>query len=131
MIYSVRSMLKRDSASRFPRTAPCLMRLRDELRAVWRSFRTATIFCLILCALAATAGLLGQDARGRITGRVSDQSGAPVPRATIEAVQDASGLKFTATSNGAGSYELLYLAPGTYSLAVSVQGFETVKQTGL
>src|SRR5262245_50039982 len=33
---------------------------------------------LILSALIAGAGLYGQDARGRISGRVSDQSGSPV-----------------------------------------------------
>jgi len=63
-------------------------------------------------------------------GRVSDQSGSPVPRATVEAVQDGTGLKFSSTANEAGSYEILYLAPGTYSLALHAQGFETVKQAG-
>ena len=80
---------------------------------------------LIIVALLATASLFGQDARGRIAGRVSDQSGSPVPRATIEATQDATQVKFTATTNESGSYELLYLAPGTYSLAVTAPGFET------
>lgn len=90
-----------------------------------------SVVCPIIYVLFAGAGLMGQDARGRIAGRVSDQSGSPVPRATIEATQDLTGVKFTATSNESGSYELLYLAPGTYSLAVSAQGFETVKQAGI
>jgi len=85
--------------------------------------------CVLLCALI-TPCLLGQDARGRIAVRVSDQSGSPVPRATVEAVQDGTGLKFSSTANEAGSYEILYLAPGTYSLAIHAQGFETVKQAG-
>src|SRR2546428_647530 len=101
------------------------MYFQNEPHGKSRSLQAGNILCLILSALAVCAGLFGQDARGRIAGRVLDQSGSPVPRATIAATQDATQVKFTATTNETGSYELLYLAPGTYSLAVTAPGFET------
>ncbi|MEK7752395.1 MAG: carboxypeptidase-like regulatory domain-containing protein, partial [Acidobacteriota bacterium] len=91
------------------------------------SFRAGTVLCLILAA----AGVYGQDARGRITGRVLDPSGAPIPRATVEATEDSTQVKATATTNETGSYEILYLAPGTYTLSVSAPGFESSKHTGV
>ena len=89
------------------------------------------VVCLILAVLAAAGGLFGQDARGRIAGRVLDPSGAPVPRATVDAIQDATQVKVSATTNDSGSYELLYLAPGMYTLRVSASGFESYKHTGV
>ena len=107
------------------------MYIQNEPDGKSRPLQASNSLRLILSALAACTSLFGQDARGRIAGRVLDQSGSPVPRATIEATQDATQVKFTATTNESGSYELLYLAPGTYSLAVTAPGFETVKQTGV
>jgi len=89
-----------------------------------------SLILLILIACAA-AGLHAQDARGRIAGRVLDPSGAPIPRVMVEATEDATQVKIGAATNETGSYEILYLAPGTYTISVSASGFETVKQTGV
>jgi hypothetical protein len=75
--------------------------------------------------------LMGQDARGRISGRVSDPSGAPIPGATVEAMLEATQVKSTAIANESGVYEILYLAPGEYTVTVTAAGFETVKNTGV
>ncbi len=40
-------------------------------------------------------------------------------------------MKVAATTNETGSYEILYLAPGTYTLSVLAPGFESIKQTGV
>ncbi|MFB3826092.1 MAG: TonB-dependent receptor domain-containing protein [Bryobacteraceae bacterium] len=85
------------------------------------------IFCLILAA----AALHAQDARGRIAGRVLDPSGAPIPRAAVEVTEDSTKVKSGAETNEAGAYEILYLAPGIYSLSVSAPGFDAIKQTGV
>jgi hypothetical protein len=86
---------------------------------------------LILTALVAAAGLFGQDARGRISGKLTDPSGAPIPRATVDAIQDATQVKVSATTNDAGSYDLLYLDPGMYTLTVLAPGFQPYKHPGV
>jgi hypothetical protein len=96
-----------------------------------RSFQAGIVVCLILTALVAAAGLFGQDARGRISGKLTDPSGAPIPRATVDAIQDATQVKVSATTNDAGSYDLLYLDPGMYTLTVLAPGFQPYKHTGV
>ena len=67
--------------------------------------------------------LSSQEARGRIMGRVLDPSGAPVPGAVVEAKEESTQVKVGATTNESGTYELLYLIPGNYTLSVSAPGF--------
>ncbi len=93
-----------------------------------QSFPTAG---LILISLLAAGGMFGQDARGRIAGKILDPSGAPVPHASVEAIEDSTQVKVVASANESGSYELLYLDPGTYTLAVSAKGFESYRHTGV
>ena len=107
------------------------MKSQNEVYIKSLSFRAGKVLCLILGALAAGAGVYGQDARGRIAGRVLDPSGAPIPRATVEATEDSTQVKAAATTNETGTYEILYLAPGTYTLSVSAPGFESSKHTGV
>ncbi|MBI4910726.1 MAG: TonB-dependent receptor [Acidobacteria bacterium] len=85
----------------------------------------------LLALFIALTAAHAQDARGRITGRIQDPSGAPVPRAAVEAMQTETRVRITATTNDAGVYELLYLAPGAYAITVTAQGFETIKQSGV
>ena len=96
-----------------------------------RSFRAQAALCSIFTLLLASAAVFGQDARGRITGRVLDPSGAPIPGASVEVTEASTGVKLGAKSNEAGSYELLYLMPGNYTLAVSSQGFKSYERTNV
>jgi outer membrane receptor protein involved in Fe transport len=86
---------------------------------------------LALPALLATATLAAQDARGRIGGRVVDPAGAPIPHATVEVTEAATQVKLTATTNDAGAYDVLYLEPGTYTVAVTAHGFKSFERTNL
>jgi hypothetical protein len=75
-------------------------------------------------------GLLGQTT-GTILGRVVDQSGSAVPRASIQARNSGTGLVATAVSNEEGIYLAPALPPGTYELTVSAAGLKTYKQSGI
>jgi hypothetical protein len=66
-----------------------------------------------------------QDPRGRIEGLVGDATGAVIPLATVRATNIETGVAIGAASNDQGVYEILYLLPGTYRLAVEMQGFKT------
>jgi hypothetical protein len=64
--------------------------------------------------------------RGTVTATGSVIAGAAV---TIENVESNS--KRTAVTDAQGDYQFLFVAPGTYSLAVATKGFELYRQAGL
>jgi hypothetical protein len=70
-----------------------------------------------------------QTSQGAITGRVTDTSGGSVAGAQIAAVNNATGVKSTATSNADGYYFLSDLPVGTYTVAATLTGFQTEQRT--
>jgi len=70
------------------------------------------------------------SAQSTISGVVRDTTGAVVVNATVEASSDVLIEKVrSATTNAEGRYAIVDLRPGTYVVAVNLQGFVTVKQT--
>jgi hypothetical protein len=68
---------------------------------------------------------------GKITGTVTDSSGAAVPNATV-GVKSAALLAPRSTQTEAdGSYLFDLLPPGTYELTVTASGFRALSQTGI
>ena len=80
------------------------------------------VMLLALCAAPVSA----QDFRGSIIGRVNDSSGARLPGATVTATNTATNVGSTTTTNNDGSYSILYLTPGTYTVAVELAGFKRI-----
>ncbi len=68
---------------------------------------------------------------GQIQGTITDANGSTVSGATVEAVQQASGLHRTVTSSGDGGYNLPDLPVGPYQLNVSAPGFSSYQQSGI
>ncbi|HEX2331052.1 MAG TPA: TonB-dependent receptor, partial [Candidatus Angelobacter sp.] len=64
----------------------------------------------------------GQAISGDLLGVVSDSSGAVIPNATVTATNNATGVKVTTKSNGAGQYHFVNLPVGQYSVEVSSNG---------
>lgn len=87
------------------------------------SLRVALAF--VLSTLALTASSSGQEARGRITGRVVDTTTAPVPGATVTVADPARGTTVSSITNEQGLFQAPYLLPGTYRITVELQGFKT------
>jgi hypothetical protein len=81
---------------------------------------------LLVCfgTLMATLGF-GQATDGNIVGTVLDASGATVPSASIEALEVATGVKRSTTTNQAGQYRFNNLPIGNYNITVSAKGFAT------
>ena len=86
---------------------------------------TRLAFVLLLCASAALAQV------ATLTGRITDQTGAVVPQASVTARATDTGLTTTTETTSEGYYTLPALPPGQYELSVTKQGFVPVKQTGL
>jgi len=73
----------------------------------------------------------GQETRGQIIGRVTDASGAVVAGASVRGVNIATNVASSATTNHTGDYLLPFLIPGTYNVAVEMQGFRRFEQHGI
>ena len=70
--------------------------------------------------------LLAQESRGTILGRVTDSTGAIVPKASVRAVNLDTNTGASGVTNADGNFELSYLLPGTYRLEVEMPGFRKV-----
>ena len=64
-------------------------------------------------------------ASGAIAGTVTDQSGAVVPGASVVITDQATNTSTKTTTNGAGHYVLSNVAPSTYDIKITAQGFQT------
>jgi hypothetical protein len=66
----------------------------------------------------------GQEFRALISGQVIDPLGAGVPGAVVTAVKVDTRQAYSAKSDAAGVYSLLYLLPGQYTVTVDARGFQ-------
>ncbi|HSK09069.1 MAG TPA: carboxypeptidase-like regulatory domain-containing protein, partial [Vicinamibacterales bacterium] len=80
------------------------------------------LFALALVCMLAATPLAAQETRGAIEGTITDASGAVLPGVTVEA-RGASGGLFTSTTDARGAYRFPSLAPGSYVVTATLQGF--------
>ena len=78
---------------------------------------------------ALTAAAVAQSSTATIHGKVTNDSGAALAGAKIEAVGTTSGFVTTITSGADGSFQLGGLTPGAYKLTVSAAGLEPRSET--
>jgi len=71
---------------------------------------------------------LAQEYRGTILGRISDQSGAAIAGASVEAKSVDTGVVTRSTSNEAGNYQIPFLLPGEYVVNVEHAGFKKLER---
>ncbi len=81
--------------------------------------------------LAIGSPLHAQVATGTILGNVKDNSGAPVPGATVTATNVGTQVSRTATTDTDGQYTLTLLPVGRYQVEVTLSGFKNFSQTGI
>lgn len=72
-----------------------------------------------------------QETTGGLQGEVKDASGAVVPRAKVVITSPAQIGSKEVVTDATGYYRFANLAPGTYTMTVSAQGFSTYKREGL
>lgn len=81
---------------------------------------TVSMLLLLLCVSSA----FGQGVSGRLLGSVFDPSKAAIPNARVTVSNQDTGIQLSLTTNEDGSYLAPYLPPGTYTVQVSVSGFQ-------
>ena len=68
---------------------------------------------------------------GRISGAITDSSGAAVPNCTVSVTNPATGQKLQTQTDTAGLFVFPTLQAGSYDLRVQHEGFRSFEQNGL
>lgn len=83
------------------------------------------------CAIAVllfTTGMIAQDFRATILGTVTDATGAAVPKAAVKATKQDTNVSKETITTSEGVYSLIGLDPGTYTVTITANGFQTVRR---
>lgn len=83
---------------------------------------------VVLCFL---LNIASADVAGRISGIISDPSGAFVAGATVTLNNVGNGIKETTTTNNQGQYSFPVVPIGHYELEVNSPGFQPYKKMGV
>jgi len=94
-----------------------------------RQFQKALVFSIGLTLTPALC--FGQAGRAELFGTIQDPSALAVPKAKVEAENQATMVHYSVTSDGRGEYHVLGLPAGQYTLTVEQPGFRTFKQSGI
>jgi iron complex outermembrane receptor protein len=86
-----------------------------------------SVWLLLLAACAVMAA----DVGGTVTGRVSDPSGAVVPRAQVALSRDGAEVAAHVLTDQSGRFVARNLAPAAYKLSVEAPGFALFLQSGV
>jgi hypothetical protein len=101
-----------------------------DTRKSWLSlspyFQMCGVVVLVFCA---ALGVCGQATSGRISGTVTDSSGAVIPNAAVTVTNSATNLVRTTQTDDSGFYTVTNLPVGTYSVQVERTGFKKANQT--
>jgi Carboxypeptidase regulatory-like domain/TonB dependent receptor len=81
---------------------------------------------LSICAALFAPSSPAQSAQGRITGEVTDSSGAVVAKATVTIENEGTHAKRVLETNSSGQYSAPDLDPGFYTVEVEATGFQSV-----
>ncbi len=90
-----------------------------------------SLVCAVGIFLAAPLSYGQSSSVASITGTVSDSSGALVPDAAIEILNQNTGIKITTRSNAAGEFAVPDLPVAVYTVTIAKEGFKTYSQTGI
>src|SRR4051794_6966442 len=82
---------------------------------------------VLICALP----MIAQVNFGRISGSVSDSSGAVVPAVKVRVLNEGTGVERLVVSNDTGDYVATNLPVGVYTVKLESPGFQAATRTGL
>ena len=85
--------------------------------------------CALLSSLFVTPARAQSTATGSIAGQVMDQTNAAIVGADVKLIDVEKNTSRATTSNESGRYVFVNVAPGTYDLTVSKEGFQQFKAT--
>jgi hypothetical protein len=83
---------------------------------------------LLLCPLFLMAQISNNTA---LVGTVLDSTGSAVGGAKVTAVEQATKVRYSATTNDEGYYGITFIKSGTYDITVELTGFKKVTTVGV
>jgi len=102
----------------------------NELSGMAKRF--ALVAVPVLAVLLALPGITyAQRMTGELSGTVVDESGGVIPGADVVALNEASGGARRSVTNADGFFVFAALPAATYTVQVSLQGFNTYEVTGI
>jgi hypothetical protein len=96
-----------------------------------RFINVARRYILLTLLIVSAPCLLAQVATGRITGTVTDPSGAIIPNATVTLIDNATTVSQSVRSGASGDYVFEAVNPGVYTLKAEAPGFQQFITTGI
>ncbi|MGH9629577.1 MAG: carboxypeptidase regulatory-like domain-containing protein, partial [Bryobacteraceae bacterium] len=75
--------------------------------------------------------VLGQDVTGSVQGRVTDPTGAAIPNAQVELINEQTNAASKQTTDSAGAYIFNLVPSGRYTVTASAEGFGTASVNGV
>src|SRR5713226_8875839 len=101
---------------------------RRASRSNWTRHRavSSALFLMLGCLPSARA-----QVSASIKGIVTDPSGAPVPAATVTAKNTETGAERSSATDGAGRYQIVWLAVGQYQVTVTKTDFQEAIRSGI
>jgi len=89
-------------------------------------------YLYLICTIVLLSALnLAAQQVQEFTGRVTDPTGAVVPKAAVIVHNVDTGVNTSTTTSSSGDYTIPYLTPGHYSISVTSPGFKTGLRIGL
>lgn len=79
--------------------------------------------CLVAFAFSVPQPAHAQTVTSSISGTITDPSGAALPNARVNVLNQATHHQITTTSNGSGTYVITSIPPGIYTVTVTAPGF--------
>lgn len=92
---------------------------------------TLAVVAMVLTLFPIAPRVAAQAVTGAILGSVRDSSGAVVVNVKVTAKSMETGAVRTASTDGAGTYQILSVPAGQYEVSTSLSGFKTDVRTGI
>ncbi|MBE3123376.1 MAG: carboxypeptidase regulatory-like domain-containing protein [Planctomycetes bacterium] len=90
------------------------------------SVALAAALCLVVCS-----SLQAQTTSASVAGSVKDAQGGVLPGATVTLTSSTQGTVLTVVTDDLGNFFFSYVRPDTYTLKISLQGFQSAERKSL
>ena len=94
-------------------------------------FRGTPYLVFLLALTFLHPGTLKAQFTSVLEGRITDPSDAPIPNAEVTVEHAGTGLKRVVRTSDLGYYRFASLPPGTFSVKITAQGFDTGVNDGV
>jgi hypothetical protein len=92
-------------------------------------FGVTALFLALL--FPSSSQLVAQSPTATVNGQVRDATGAVVPDADVQLINELTNVRFPCRANSEGIYSIVSVSPGQYRIQVSKAGFKTIIQSNI